>query len=364
MRREWPYVRLCQCVLAVPVGLLGLICLFGGGTDRSMGSPGRITVAALGLLLLAIAVVLARGWLGRRLAQFRAPLPNGDVIALCTYRFSWRKPYLELRDDTVRVVLPRYFGLKPWTIPAGSMAVTPVLEGVPTSEPDLPSESPTGERDTTERPASQGPDHGGSFPPISLVPLLKHPPTGAADVVFQARVMVPYLPTASEFAVPTLLVLFSVPQRVPPARLFAGHLGSDAAQCLGYFSSQSDRGTLLDGVKLRVADRESVVARLVAAGAHHTEDPIGWLGRHRDLSTDPAERTALVRQERHTRLMSRTAGYMIFVGLVGHSVLTILGYHGGRIRTITVGLAVGGLALRWIAVRHIKARYVMDDDQV
>lgn len=154
--------------------------------------------------------------------------PDGS-IPLRAFRIARGRPRLELAGTRLHIVLPRYFGTRPWAVPLDGTRVV-----------DL----------TTH--AIDAEDIGG--------------PVTAGGTV-------PSFPTTNTMVEPNLMLLFRSPQRVPPCRIWAalgGWYGS-----VGYLRSRSRKGARVRGVLLRAVDPTDAAHRLVVAGATAGGIPIG-----------------------------------------------------------------------------------------
>jgi hypothetical protein len=200
-------------------------------------------------ILLAVGVAVACGAYGRLTRRFAppiAPSPGAVVVPIQRFRINWRAPFVEVTPDEVRIVMPRFFGSRPWVVPVCDVVTT-----------DL----------SINDPGSDG---------------------GLDDVVFERPVSVPYLFTTSYLRPPNLVLLFHEPQRVPPLR-WSAYQDPNLDLPFTRRESRSVDGAHLDGIALRTPDTAAALEAFRGAGVEVTSSAAHWLVGHRTVSRDPAD---------------------------------------------------------------------------
>ena len=198
-----------------------------------------------------------------------------------------RRPSIAVDGRVVKVRLPTWFGGEAWQIPIDQVGVWPA------------------------------PESGYSQA------------LNDKNVFFRGGLRVPLAKTRSNYMKPNLALLCKTPQRVPPIRRFVGTTSG-----LSRSASRSARGDDLDGVLVRVGDRDATLAELVALGAERVDSPIEWLKPTR--ITLPASAEEARQAARRAKLMARSAwvlmaavllyqlGARLLSGSVGFWVVTAL----------------------------------------
>ena len=211
-----------------------------------------INIAMWGLALV-IGVAIACGapdWIGRRTNRRLSTRLGSTTIGLQRFTLNWRPPSLETACDEVHLVLPRYFGRQPWTIPTEQIVVADLVSAALAE----PADKPAGD--------------------------------GAHELFFERPPSIPYLYTASALGAPNLALLFRQPQRVLPLRRFAAW-DKNLELPFTRRDSMSPAGAHLDGVMLKAHNVSGAVATLRRAGVEMTTDPDRWLAAHHATIDDP-----------------------------------------------------------------------------
>lgn len=191
-------------------------------------------------------------------------------IVLRRYRFLSRESYVDVDGSGGTLVVPRFFGgRRSWFIPIDTIGVVV-------------------------------PDRGGASE--------DHPDAADVDAddgewVTRREFRTPYLSTTSPFAQPNLTMLFTVPQRIPPIRWFAGRNLDISPR-----DTRNEPGVLVDGVELRVVDPEAAAQVLFASGAQGISDPDSFVQRHRDIVRDPEQVRAVTADARRSFLLMVISG--------------------------------------------------------
>jgi hypothetical protein len=160
-------------------------------------------------------------------------------LALKSYWYTRRKPYLELTDDVATLRAPAWFRGN-WAIATSELGVV----------------------DLKDDRVKFG---------------------DANKAVIASGVLIPYLFTTGPLTNPTTCLLFRSPQRVPPVAL-AGAIAPNSALGVGYRESRSEHGATLDGCLLRFDDGTEAHRALIRAGAEAVLDPVAWLSEHRRVA--------------------------------------------------------------------------------
>lgn len=136
--------------------------------------------------------------------------------------------------------------------------------------------------------------------------------TSADTVVFRSPPYVPFLWTrqAQRF---NLVLLFTVPQRLPRARRM---LGASRGFPFDVRASRSKRGLWVDGVRLDAEDARQAYEALGGALVRQADSPRSWFERHREVITDPVEREQVTTARRRHRGLVWVAGAMLVLALV------------------------------------------------
>jgi hypothetical protein len=200
---------------------------------------------------------------------------TGTSVKLRNRWYAPRKARVELDNGKLMIVLPGYFGSRPWEIPLGDVAAC----------------------DLTEADFSH-----------------------SDDVVFPDGVAIPYFATTRAAVMPNVELLFRQRRKVPPLRAIPA-LSPNADLPFGYLESRSEAGGQVDGLMLLSADPAAALTQLVAAGAEQVRDPVLWLRDHRRAVDDPAERAELLKGERINRWQVRVSGALLFGDLLVASAL-------------------------------------------
>jgi hypothetical protein len=193
-----------------------------------------------------------------------------DTIELRNYRIVPRKARIDIDGAAAALVLPSFFGRRPFIVP---MDVTAVL--------DLTSEMP-----------GDGLDE---------------------EIVFETEPSIPYFFTTGPFTEPTTLLLFREPQRVPPLRWITAS-APNVDLPFGARASRSARGAFVDGALLRFRDPADAARRLVRAGATPVDRPEAWLDQ--DAVSDPIRRETVLRHQNQAMWLHRVAFGLLVVSLL------------------------------------------------
>ena len=196
----------------------------------------------------------------------------GVRIALRRWRLLSRDSHVEVDATGVTLVVPRVFGgRRAWFVPMGTVGVL--------LEPAL---------------ADGGWDDGEEW-------------------VTRDEFRTPYLSTTSPWADPNLVLLFTVPQPIPPIRWTAAR-GLDISP----FATRRAEGFLVDGVELRAVDPGAAREALLAHGAHGIADAHAFVERHRDVVRDPEQVRAEVARTRHKAALFGLAGATALISSVAY----------------------------------------------
>lgn len=104
---------------------------------------------------------------------------------------------------------------------------------------------------------------------------------------------VPFLATTSTHVSPNLVLLFTIPQRIPALRWMAGQLD------LPVRKSRREPGVRVDGVALRAVDPDAAAQTLLARGVIRISDDDEFILAHRETVHDPeVVRRTVTYQER------------------------------------------------------------------
>ncbi|CAJ59222.1 MULTISPECIES: hypothetical protein [Frankia] len=201
-----------------------------------------------------------------------------EATRLKAYWYAVRKPRVVHEAGVVSLVLPGYFGDRPWSIPVDRVAVRD-LSSAPLPE-DIPEPEP----------------------------------------VLARQVTIPYLFTTGPLTLPNLLLMFTEPQRVPPLRLGPA-MAPNSDLPFGYFSTRAERGAYVDGVKLRAENPSGLERLLLAAGATRFEDPVRWLHRHRQVITDAADQERITRRRVVGHRIQLAAAFVWVPAVIGEEAL-------------------------------------------
>lgn len=225
-----------------------------------------------------------------------------DSMALRTYRFHLRRARIDIDDGILELVIPGFFGSRPWTIPAGEVSVS-----------DLTSWQLNDQ---------------------------------AADVLFRNAVHIPYLFTTGPHTRPTTLLLFRTPQQTPPLRhvFMLGNINSDFPY--SWRESRSSTGAKLDGVFLRALDPEGAAQRLVDAGVARVNSPTQWLQDHRDLVTDPVEREHFEAHLTRGVRLGRASTVLLYGSLLVAAVMAAQDWLPPAVWVVPVLMFILGFVLR------------------
>lgn len=192
--------------------------------------------------------------------------PGAVRIALRRYPFLSRESYVDVDGTGASLVVPRVFGGgRRWFIPIGAIGVV------------VPDQDAAAD----DEPAS----------------------SGDGEWVTRHEFRVPYLSTTSPFAPPNLTLLFTVPQRIPPIRWFAGRDLDISPR-----ATRNEAGFTVDGVEVRAVDPETAEQALLARGAQGVTDPDSFVQRHRDVVRDREEVRAVVGRARRSFLLTAFSG--------------------------------------------------------
>lgn len=237
---------------------------------------------------------------------------NGAVesphpIPLKTYRISPRKARIEFEGGAAELFLPTYFGRSRLCVPLNGLAVC-----------DLTS------------------------------PFLVDSP---ADDVFHQPIVLPYLFTTGPATVPTLLLLFADPQRVPPLRGTAAW-APNLDLPFGWKSSRSPEGAFVDGVLLRASHPAEASRRLAEAGATEVHDPAQWMREHRDRIVDPFEVEQVIAEETREVRLANVASAGLFASLIGAALIMRAEQLPLALLGVPAAAAVASLAVRRAATRE------------
>jgi hypothetical protein len=198
------------------------------------------------------------------------PLQESRLVEIKSFRFAWRKPRLEVVRGHVVLTLTSHFS-EPWVIDADDVGAVDLTR----SDYDL----------------DDAPD----------------------------ALETPFLQTTGNFGVPTLLLLFKTPQRVPPVRWIMA-LGGNNGVPWGYRPSRSAEGAWADGIQLRASDPAAAVRAVTAAGGSAPRTPMAWLREERpELWSDAL--VAAIRATSHRRRNVGIAGGVLFA--IGMGLLLI-----------------------------------------
>ncbi len=236
-----------------------------------------------------------------------------DRILLRHYRVFPREPAVDVDEAGLTIRVPAIFGpARPWRIP---MAVVGVFD------PELADD----DEDWSETDAEEQTDE---------------PP--GPDWMTADEFVVPFLPTTSVMASPNLLLLFTVPQRIPPLRwAVMGQLG------LSVRASRRDPGVRVDGVQLRAVDPVAAVQTLLAHGAGRIPDPDEFIQQHRQIVVDPAHVAREFALQRRVSRWSAPLGVIAFLCFPAW-----LFWHDDRLVVVAVlASAVAALLPRWLRRR-------------
>lgn len=231
-----------------------------------------------------------------------------DSIPLRAYRIAPRKPRIDLESGWVILVVPTYFGNRPWRIPVSVVGIN----------------------DSGSDPASES-DHG---------PL------------FAQELKVPYLATTSDLTNSNVELLFREPQRIPPLRVWIA-LASNIDMPIGWLESRSERGGTLDGVRLRAVDPAEAIRKLLEMGAERVADPDSWLARTRRTVQMPVERERLIAHRRRMRGLTIASAILLLGGAVS-SNWTLDAR--GIAWLWSVAAVAAGIALEVVRRRAVKRR--------
>lgn len=157
---------------------------------------------------------------------------------------------------------------------------------------------------------------------------------GTGGDVFRDRLALPYLTTKTPFTKPTTVLLFRTPQRVP-----------DGAR-----TSLQTRAGFVDGLTVRVDEPARAVDRLASGGAIAVGDPARFLRQHREVVVDPAERAAMLREDRAGLYLKRVSAALCYVALFAITWLVVNDQETTTWRIVpVVALGVAGV-LWWLAI--------------
>lgn len=237
-------------------------------------------------------------------------MASTNVIPLQIYRISPRKARIELQDDAVGLFLPSYFGRRRFEIPISGLTVCDLTSPLTS---DLPTED-----------------------------------------VFMHDISIPYLFTTGPLTMPTLLLLFSSPLRVPPLRMLTA-IAPNTELPFGWKESRSKRGAFVDGVLLRAPNTSQAACQLIEVGAHKIDDPSRWLHENRERIVDPVEPQWVVADiRRRNRLVRGTLG-TLYASVFAFAVLA------GREQPPLVVLVVLVIvAVASIVINRVTARSSID----
>ena len=200
-------------------------------------------------------------------------------IALRRYRFLSRKSYVEVDRSGATLVVPRIFGGQGrWFIPLDVIGVV-----LPAQRAAIDNEVLHGSAD--------------------------------GDWVTREEFRVPYMATTSPMAPPNLVLLFTVPQPVPPIRWFAGRDLN-----LSWRQIREQAGVTLDGVELRAVDPEAARLALLGHGARPVADPDAFVQQYRDVVRDPAQVRGIVVRRRRLALLLGFCGVATFALVIAANV--------------------------------------------
>lgn len=219
------------------------------------------------VLAVAAAALLVLVWRrGRRWVHSVGALP--EQVALLRTLPGAKAAYLHLTPAGLDLVLPRYFGARPWTVPADEVAVL--------------------RTDLSEPAQFDGEDGVGP--------------------VFARPVVVPYLPTGVVTASPNLLLLFARPVQFPMLKRHFALPGS--TRDLPFSYRDIERGATVDGLELRADDPADAERYLREHGIAAVDDPDAWLAAHRELVHDEERRAALIARDEQVSRWGRRVSWV------------------------------------------------------
>lgn len=226
-------------------------------------------------------------------------------IPLRRYRFLSRESYVDVHPTGVTLAVPRVFGgTQQWFVPMSAVAVVlPEPLGTTGDEPDPAEDEPW---------------------------------------VTREEFRTPYLSTTSPYAGPNLTLLFTVRQRIPPIRWFAGRDLDISA-----LATRSEAGYLVDGVELRVVDPDFARRALLARGAQGVSDEDAFVQRHRDVVRDPEQVRAVTADARRSFILMVVSG----VATVGFFILFQVTDDDRYVIGLGAVLVLGWL-LEWVSARR------------
>lgn len=232
--------------------------LADSNTPSNWGEP-FLLVGIIGLVLLGRAFWLVRS--PRTVRRFRELYPATAAVIPLGHRP--RHGVVLVADGYVTLALPSVFGHVPMHIPIGDVVAS---DGT-----DRDPEAARLGRDWAWDPAPSLPALGATWPSPNL------------DLLFAHKIALPPLRRASD---------------------------EDAGE------------VLVDGVRLRAADRAGTIAALRSAGVAVTDRPSLWLARRHRITRDPDKVRAAARAQRHQRWLRRAQWLVLPTWLLarfGHS---------------------------------------------
>ncbi len=186
------------------------------------------------------------------------------------------------------------------------------------------------------------------FVPMSTVGVLLEPALvdggweDGEEWVTRDAFRTPYLSTTSPWADPNLVLLFTVPQPIPPIRWTAAR-----DLDISPFATRRAEGFVVDGVELRAVDPRAAREALLANGALGIEDPHAFVERHRDVVRDPEQVRSAV---------ARTRRKAVLFGLAGAAtlILSVASLATGDDRFgVSLFVMLGlGFVLEWVSRRR------------